>query len=83
MGHKLPEQLILVTDNGPAMKASWFRNFVKEDFLAALGPAPAALALENRELDDHNGVPRCQWDQGHQTDLEIDIVFKAARPDGE
>ena len=30
LGHKLPAQLILVTDNGPAMKSRRFRNFVKK-----------------------------------------------------
>jgi transposase InsO family protein len=29
-GHRLPEQIILVTDNGPAMKSRRFRNFVKK-----------------------------------------------------
>jgi hypothetical protein len=30
LGHKLPAQLILVPDNGPAMKSRRFRNFVKK-----------------------------------------------------
>jgi putative transposase len=30
LGHTLPAQLILVTDNGPAMKSRRFRNFVKK-----------------------------------------------------
>ena len=29
-GHELAEQIILVTDNGPAMKARRFRSFVKK-----------------------------------------------------
>jgi putative transposase len=33
VGHKLPEQIILVTDNGPAMKSRRFRNFVKKTSL--------------------------------------------------
>jgi putative transposase len=30
LGHELPAQMILVTDNGPAMKSRRFRNFVKK-----------------------------------------------------
>ena len=30
LGHELTSQIILVTDNGPAMKARRFRNFVKK-----------------------------------------------------
>lgn len=30
LGHKLPAQIILVTDNGPAMKSRRYRNFVKK-----------------------------------------------------
>ena len=30
LGHELANQIILVTDNGPAMKARRFRNFVKK-----------------------------------------------------
>lgn len=30
LGHELPAQVILVTDNGPAMKSRRFRNFVKK-----------------------------------------------------
>jgi putative transposase len=30
LGHELPSQVILVTDNGPAMKSRRFRNFVKK-----------------------------------------------------
>lgn len=30
LGHELPPQVILVTDNGPAMKSRRFRNFVKK-----------------------------------------------------
>lgn len=30
LGHELAGQIILVTDNGPAMKARRFRNFVKK-----------------------------------------------------
>jgi putative transposase len=30
LGHELPSQMILVTDNGPAMKSRRFRNFVKK-----------------------------------------------------
>jgi putative transposase len=30
LGHEFPEQMILVTDNGPAMKSRRFRNFVKK-----------------------------------------------------
>ncbi len=33
LGHALPEQIILVTDNGPAMKSRRFRNFVKKTHL--------------------------------------------------
>ena len=29
LGHELPAQVVLVTDNGPAMKSRRFRNFVK------------------------------------------------------
>lgn len=29
-GHKLPQRVIVVTDNGPAMKAKEYRNFVKK-----------------------------------------------------
>ena len=32
-GHELPSQIILVTDNGPAMKARRFRNFVQKTAL--------------------------------------------------
>lgn len=32
-GHELPGQIILVTDNGPAMKARRFRNFVQKTAL--------------------------------------------------
>jgi putative transposase len=32
-GHELSDQIILVTDNGPAMKARRFRNFVKKSEL--------------------------------------------------
>jgi transposase InsO family protein len=30
LGHELPSKMILVTDNGPAMKSRRFRNFVKK-----------------------------------------------------
>lgn len=30
LGHELPAQVVLVTDNGPAMKSRRFRNFVKK-----------------------------------------------------
>jgi hypothetical protein len=30
LGYKLAAQVILVTDNGPAMKSRRFRNFVKK-----------------------------------------------------
>ncbi len=30
LGHELPDQVVLVTDNGPAMKSRRFRNFVKK-----------------------------------------------------
>jgi transposase InsO family protein len=30
LGHELPAQMILVTDNGPAMKSRRFKNFVKK-----------------------------------------------------
>ena len=30
LGHELKSQVILVTDNGPAMKSRRFRNFVKK-----------------------------------------------------
>lgn len=30
LGHELPSKIILVTDNGPAMKSRRFRNFVKK-----------------------------------------------------
>lgn len=30
LGHELPAQMVLVTDNGPAMKSRRFRNFVKQ-----------------------------------------------------
>ena len=30
LGHELAGQIILVTDNGPAMKARRFRDFVKK-----------------------------------------------------
>lgn len=30
LGHELPSQVVLVTDNGPAMKSRRFRNFVKK-----------------------------------------------------
>ncbi|MFQ5904467.1 MAG: transposase [Candidatus Binatia bacterium] len=30
LGHELPAQIILVTDNGPAMKSRRYRNFVKK-----------------------------------------------------
>jgi len=30
LGHKLPDEVVLVTDNGPAMKSRRFRNFVKK-----------------------------------------------------
>ena len=33
LGHELPAQLVLVTDNGPAMKSRRFRNFVKKTAL--------------------------------------------------
>ena len=33
LGHELPSQMILVTDNGPAMKSRRFRNFVKKSEL--------------------------------------------------
>lgn len=33
LGHELASQIILVTDNGPAMKARRFRNFVKKSEL--------------------------------------------------
>lgn len=33
LGHELTDQIILVTDNGPAMKARRFRNFVKKSEL--------------------------------------------------
>jgi transposase InsO family protein len=33
LGHELPAQIILVTDNGPAMKSRRFRNFVKKSEL--------------------------------------------------
>jgi putative transposase len=33
LGHELAGQIILVTDNGPAMKARRFRNFVKKSQL--------------------------------------------------
>jgi len=33
LGHELAAQVILVTDNGPAMKARRFRNFVKKNEL--------------------------------------------------
>jgi len=33
LGHELTDQIILVTDNGPAMKARRFRNFVKNSEL--------------------------------------------------
>lgn len=33
LGHELEDQIILVTDNGPAMKARRFRNFVKKSEL--------------------------------------------------
>jgi transposase InsO family protein len=33
LGHELSSQIILVTDNGPAMKARRFRNFVKKSEL--------------------------------------------------
>ncbi|MGH7794756.1 MAG: integrase core domain-containing protein [Candidatus Binatia bacterium] len=33
LGHELPAQIILVTDNGPAMKSRRFRNFVKKSDL--------------------------------------------------
>jgi len=33
LGHRFPEQIILVTDNGPAMKSRRFRNFVKKTHL--------------------------------------------------
>ena len=33
LGHELAGQIILVTDNGPAMKARRFRNFVKKSEL--------------------------------------------------
>ena len=33
LGHQLPAQLVLVTDNGPAMKSRRFRNFVKKTAL--------------------------------------------------
>ena len=29
LGHELPAQVVVVTDNGPAMKSRRFRNFVK------------------------------------------------------
>jgi putative transposase len=35
LGHELPAQMILVTDNGPAMKSRRFRNFVKKTDLLA------------------------------------------------
>jgi putative transposase len=33
LGHELPSQVVLVTDNGPAMKSRRFRNFVKKSNL--------------------------------------------------
>lgn len=33
LGHELPAQVVLVTDNGPAMKSRRFRNFVKKSDL--------------------------------------------------
>jgi transposase InsO family protein len=33
LGHTLPERVVLVTDNGPAMKSRRFRNFVKKTHL--------------------------------------------------
>ena len=33
LGHELPAQMVLVTDNGPAMKSRRFRNFVKKSEL--------------------------------------------------
>jgi putative transposase len=33
LGHDLPDQVVLVTDNGPAMKSRRFRNFVKKSKL--------------------------------------------------
>jgi putative transposase len=33
LGHRLPGQITLVTDNGPAMKSRRFRNFVKKSHL--------------------------------------------------
>ena len=30
LGHELTSRIILVTDNGPAMKSPLFRNFVKK-----------------------------------------------------
>ncbi len=30
LGHELPDEVVLVTDNGPAMKSRRFRNFVKK-----------------------------------------------------
>ena len=33
LGHQLPTQLVLVTDNGPAMKSRRFRNFIKKTAL--------------------------------------------------
>lgn len=33
LGHELPERIVLVTDNGPAMKSRRFRNFVKKSHL--------------------------------------------------
>ena len=33
LGHELGAEIILVTDNGPAMKSRRFRNFVKKSAL--------------------------------------------------
>ena len=61
MGHKLPKRIVIVTDNGPAMKSRRYRNFIqKTDLLVHIRGQkyhPQTIGREER----FHGSLKLEW----------------------
>ncbi len=79
-----PAPVAMASGTQPRMKASEVMTIGRSRSRAASMAASAAVMpcahVLGGELDDQDGVLGRQPDQGHQADLEIDVVFQPAEP---
>jgi transposase InsO family protein len=79
LGHRLPGRIVLVTDNGPAMKSKRYRNFVKKtDLLVHIRGQkyhPQTIGREER----YHGSLKLEWLYRYLPQNRSDLVDHVAR----